>query len=351
MTAEGSSSVSPAGDSPDGRPLTPTVEPLPVPVYLLVEPMVPGKKVLDVTTRVGGPGAECLRRAGAADVISFVPERPSLAVPDAGVDIVLCGLPAVGSDEERGIWLAEIRRALGPDGFCVLRLPTAAFRDRAQAGAGMRTACADLLLGYFATVDIVEETQFGGVSFHVPGTEDLAVNESLARLSGASSHFVALCADCAERPWNLSESLLVPTDAGVSADAGAAGVSAGELAAWQSEVARLEARSADLSRERDGAREGAMTLRDRADRLERTVAALRKDVERFLRQISDDAAARELIALERDDLRRNLAAATRQAADASRELEKRQVALRTLEKEVVRLRAARGGAGNPSRKT
>jgi regulator of replication initiation timing len=89
-----------------------------------------------------------------------------------------------------------------------------------------------------------------------------------------------------------------------------------------------------------------MTLRDRADRLERTVAALRKDVERYLRQISDDAAARELLALERDDLRRNLAAATRQAADASREVERRQVALRTLEKEVIRLRAARRG-GTP----
>lgn len=351
MTATGPSPVSPAGGSPDGHPPTPVVEPLPVPVYLLVEPMVSGKKVLDVTTRVGGPGAECLRRAGAADVISVVPDRPSLPVPDAGVDMVLCGLSAVGSDEERGLWLAEIVRALCPGGFCVLRLPTVVFRDLAQAGAGMRTACADLLLGYFATVDIVEETQFGGVSFHVPGTDDLAVNESLTRLVGASSHFVALCTDCAERPWRLSESLLVPTDAGASADVGAAGVSAGELAAWQGEVARLEARSAELSRERDGAREGAMTLRDRADRLERTVAALRKDVERFLRQISDDAAARELIAMERDDLRRNLAAATRQAADASREVEKRQVALRTLEMEVVRLRAARGDAGNPSGKT
>jgi hypothetical protein len=327
------------------------VEPLPVPVYLLVEPMVSGKKVLDVTTRVGGPGVECLRRAGAAEVTSFVPDWPSLSAPDAGIDIVMCGLSAVGSDEDRGVWLAEIRRALGPGGFCVLRLPTAAFRERAQAGVGMRTACADLLLGYFATVDIVEETQFGGVSFHVPGTEDLAVNESLARLSGASSHFIALCADCPERPWSLAESLLVPTGAGGAADAGEAGVSAGELAAWQGEVARLEARSAELSRERDGAREEAMTLQDRADRLERTVAALRKDVERFLRQISDDAAARELIALEREDLKRNLAVATRQAADAAREAEKRQVALRTLEKEVGRLRAARGGAGSAGGKS
>jgi regulator of replication initiation timing len=226
-------------------------------------------------------------------------------------------------------------------------LAAAAFREDAQAG--VRAACADLLLGFFATVDIVEETQFGGVSFHVPGADDLAVNESLTRLSGASGHMVALCTDSAERPWNLSESLLVPTDAGGSTEASAAGASAGELAAWQGEVARLEGRCAELGREREEAREAAMTLRDRADRLERTVAVLRKDVERYLRQISDDAATRELLALERDDLRRNLDAATRQAADASREVERRQVALRTLEKEVIRLRAARG-EGRPTEK-
>ena len=348
MTVAGSPPVSPAGGSPDGRPRTPPVESLPVAVYLLIEPTVSGKKVLDIAPTAGGPGLEFLRRAGAVDVSSCVPDGPSLPVPDAGMDIVLCGLPAGCSDEERGVWLAELRRVLRPDGFCVLRLSTAALRDHAQAGAGMRTACADLLLAYFATVDIVEETQFGGVSFHVPGTDDLAVNESLTRLSGASRHLVALCADCAERPWKLSESLLVPTDAGDSTAVGEAGASVGELAAWQAEVARLEERCVELGRERDGAREGAMTLQDRADRLERTAAVLRKDVERFLRQISDDAAARELLALERDELRRNLDIATQNAADASREVERRQVALRTLEKEIVRLRAARGGTGRPT---
>jgi chromosome segregation ATPase len=108
-------------------------------------------------------------------------------------------------------------------------------------------------------------------------------------------------------------------------------------------VARVEARCADLAHERDSAREGAMTLQDRADRLERTAAALRKEIERTLRQVSDNAAARELLALERDDLRRKLAEATQKAADAEHELERRQGALRALEKEVVRLRAARGG--------
>ena len=349
MTAAGSPPFPPASDSPDGGHLAATlVEPLPIPFYLLVEPMVSGKQVLDVAAGVGGPGPECLRRAGAAEVICCAPAGPSLPVPDAGVDIVLCGLPVIRSDADRGAWMAEIRRVLRPGGFCVLRLAAAALRDDAQAGAGMRTACMDLLLAYFATVDIVEETRFGGVSFHVPGTDDLAVNESLTRLTGASEHLVAFCADGTERSWNLTESLLIPTEAG--APAGAAGVSAAELAAWQGEVARLEARCADLSREREDAREGGMTLQDRADRRERTFAVLRRDVERFLRQISDDAAARELLALEREEMQRILSAATQQAADASREVERRQIALRTLEKEVVRLRAARGGAGGPTGK-
>ena len=34
--------------------------------------------------------------------------------------------------------------------------------------------------------------------------------------------------------------------------------------------------------------------------MSKTVGVLRKDVERYLRQISDDAAARELLAMERD---------------------------------------------------
>jgi hypothetical protein len=349
MTATG---IPPAGDSSDGdSPSPPPVDPLPIPFYLLVEPMVSGKRVLDVGTHVGGPGPECLRRAGAAEVISCTPTGPSLPAADAGVDIVLCGLsvPVVRSDAERSVWLAEIRRVLQPGGLCVLRVAAAAFREDAQAG--VRAACTDLLLGFFATVDIVEETQFGGVSFHVPGADDLAVNESLTRLSGASGHLVALCADSAERPWNLPRvSWSRPTPA-APAQASAAGVSAGELAAWQGEVARLEARCAELSREREDAREGAMTLRDRADRLERTVAVLRRDVERYCarsatmrRRVSCSpwsATTCDGICLRRPE----------QAADASREVERRQVALRTLEKEVIRLRAARGGAGRPTEKT
>jgi regulator of replication initiation timing len=336
-----SSSASPAGESSGDQPLSPPVEPIPVSVYLLVEPVVRGKKILDIAS-AGGPGVEYLRRAGAAAVIACLPTGPSLPISDAEMDVVLCGLSlyVVRSDEERAAWLKEIRRVLHPEGLCVLRLASAALREDAQSGAGVRAACTDFLLTHFATVDMVDETPFSGVSFHVAGTEDLAVNESLTRLSGAASHLVAFCADSLERPWTLSESLLVPTDVGHEPEGG---ISTGELTAWQAEVARVEARCADLAHERDSAREGAMTLQDRADRLERTAAALRKEIERTLRQVSDNAAARELLALERDDLRRKLAEATQKAADAEHELERRQGALRALEKEVVRLRAARGG--------
>jgi hypothetical protein len=85
-----------------------------------------------------------------------------------------------------------------------------------------------------------------------------------------------------------------------------------------------------------------MTLQDRADRLDRIAASLRKDVERTLRQLSNDAAARELLTLERSELRRQLDETTRLANESAQLAEKRQVALRALEKEVARLRAARG---------
>jgi regulator of replication initiation timing len=229
-------------------------------------------------------------------------------------------------------------------------LAAASLRRDGQSGPGLRSACTDLLLAHFATVDTVEQTQFGGVSFHVPGTDDLAVNESLARLSGAADHIVAFCTDAAECPWALAESLLVPTEAGVGGGAGARSSSEEALTAWQGEVARLDARCTELARERDGARESAMTLQDRADRLERTLAGLRKEVERTLRQMSNDSAARELLSLECDELRRKLAEATQKAADSARELERRQILLRSLEKEVSRLRAARGGGARPAGK-
>jgi len=91
----------------------------------------------------------------------------------------------------------------------------------------------------------------------------------------------------------------VPTGSGIEGGAGE-----GELLAWRKEVERLTVHGADVGRERDVLRERQMMLQDRTEKMGKTVAVLRRDVERYLRQISDDAAARELLALERDQLRR-----------------------------------------------
>ncbi len=336
-TAQGH--AEPAEVAPPVTASTPSVE-IPMPIFLLLDSMVQGKKVLAVGLDQGGPRAQTLRRAGASEVVACVPDGLHLPVPDACADVALCGLSAdlVMSDDRLGVWLAEMARTLRPGGFCVLHLPATALHREGQPARGPLSACTDLLLAHFAIVDVVEQAQVTGLSFHVSGTDDLAVNESLLRMSGVPTHILAFCADGTERPWALAESLFVPTEVSGCVD------SPGELAAWQGEVVRLEARCADLAHERDGTREERMTLQDRTDRLERTVASLRKEVERTLRQLSNNSAALELATLERNELRRNLAEANRKADEAVQLAEKRQVALRTLEKEVARLRAARGQA-------
>jgi hypothetical protein len=69
---------------------------------------------------------------------------------------------------------------------------------------------------------------------------------------------------------------------------------------------------------------------------------LRKDVERYLRQMSDDAAGRELLLLERDQLRRRLTAIESEMVSGSREIDRQKAMVQALRKEVARLRAARG---------
>ena len=78
----------------------------------------------------------------------------------------------------------------------------------------------------------------------------------------------------------------------------------------------------------------------------KTVLTLRRDVERYLRQISDGAAGRELLALERDQLRRKLSAAEGELVSGARELERQKSSVQALRKEVARLRAARGEPGS-----
>jgi hypothetical protein len=273
------------------------------------------------------------------DVLSPARAGLPLPFPDGGADVVICALtPAeVVDDGRRAALLAEIHRILRHDGMCIVRVVAQALQA-AAAGISSRAALADMVLEHFATVDIVEETPFLAVSYFAPGSDDLAVSEAMARVGGKPSHFIALCTPAVERTWQLSESLLVPTGPGGGVEAGE-----GELAAWRAEVERLTAANVEIARERDDLRERQMMLEDRTERLGKTVLALRKDVERYLRQISDDAAGRELLVMERDQLRRKLTAAEGEIVTSGREVEKQKAGVQALRKEVARLRAARGG--------
>jgi len=312
--------------------------------YLFAEPFCIGKVVVDLSTG-GGPGAEMLRKAGAVDVL--FPARPGLPLPfpDGGADLVICALTAaeVTDDRQRAALFAEIRRVLRRDGMCVVRAVAAAL-ENAAVGVSLLAVLADMALEHFATVDIVEETPFRAVSYFIPGSDDLAVSEAMSKVGGKPSHLIALCTAAAERTWRLSESLLVPTGPGEGGEAGE-----GELAAWRAEVERLTAANVAIARERDELRERQMMLQDRAERLGRTVATMRKDVERYLRQIGDDAAARELLTLERDQLRRKIATLEGDVEAANREIDKQKSSVQALRKEVARLRAARGNPAGSGR--
>jgi hypothetical protein len=337
--AEGATPSGKGREEGSGR-LEPAPAPWGLSFYLFVEPFAVGKVVVDLSAR-GGPGSELLRRSGAMQVLT--PEHPGLPLPfpDRGADVVIAALDEaeITDDARRAASLGEIRRVLRNEGLCVLRV-VAQTLSGVAAGGSLRAALADLVLEHFATVDIVEETPFLTVSFFVPGSDELAVSEAMARVGGTPSHFIALCTPASERTWQLTESLLVPTGPGGGIEAGES-----ELAAWRAEVERLGALQADIARERDDLRERYMAVVDRAERLAKTVLGLRKDIERHLRQIGDDATGRELLTLERDQLRRKLTAAEGELTLASRELERHKANEVALRKEVARLRAARGGRG------
>jgi regulator of replication initiation timing len=327
------------GPRPEAGP--PSEPPWGLSFYLFVEPFAAGKVVVDLSA-AGGPGSELLRRSGAVEVLAA--EKPALPLPfpDGGADLVICALGGeeIADDARRASLLLDIRRILRREGMGIVRVVAQALEATA-AGVSLRAALADMMLEHFATVDIVEETPFLAVSYFVPGCEDLAVSEAMARVGGKPSHLIALCTPAAERTWQLSESLLVPTGRGATFE-----TSESEIAAWRGEVERLAAKSADLARERDELRELEMVLKDRLERLSKMVGAMRKDSERYLRQISDDAAGRELLSLERDQLQRRLAKAEADMLASSRELERQKASEQALRKEVARLRAARGGRGS-----
>jgi SAM-dependent methyltransferase len=318
--------ASDTGPTEVGPPATPADPALAA--YLLAEPFVAGKVVLDVAPRPRR-AAERLARANAGQVLPT--EDPPADLPAESVDVVVCAsrLAAVTDAVERQRWLSELRRVLRPDGFCLVRLPVAAL-----PGPDPVQAFEALLLDHFAVCDVVAESVLSGVSYLAPHTDDVAVNEELARFSGEPTHLVGLCAPAPTRPWSLPESLLVPLGAGLAAVA----PPTGEVAALHAELAALASRQDAACQERDALREATMSLQDRLDAQEQALSSLRRETERHLRQLSDDAAALEIAALERERLERRAASAERALESQATQLQQRNAELVALERELTRLR-------------
>src|SRR5207244_3265651 len=125
-----------------------------------------------------------------------------------------------------------------------------------------------------------------------------------------------------------------------------AGVLDGEMARLKAEgarlaaeVARLQAAARETSLERDGLRETLMSAQDSGDQRDATLVALRREAERHLKQISEDASALEMLALERDRAQRRAETAERTASEMEVALKRREVELARLERELARLRA------------
>jgi hypothetical protein len=329
VTAPAESSTLPASTLADA----------PLAAYLLAEPFVAGKVVLDVGPRPAR-AAERLGRAGAREVLTMEGPGPRIELPDGAVDVVLCvARLSTPGDVERHRWLAEIRRVLRGGGFALARLPAVSASGR---GSLARDGLVELLKAYFPMVDLVAESPIAAVSYLAPGTDEVAVNEELATFAAEPSHFVALCAESTQRSWHLPESLIVPLR-GEGAERVLAG--AQDLAALREELEGAEARHEDVCRERDALRDTLMTLQDQADRSEDSLSGLRREAERHLRQLSENASALELTTLENDRLEKRAASAERALESLGAQLQQRTAELTALERELGRLRGTKTVAG------
>jgi SAM-dependent methyltransferase len=272
--------------------------------YMVVEPFVTSRDVLDVEPahergidRLAVVGRARARRA------SWNGER--IDAPDRSFDVALCLRWMAGPAEEprsRNAMLDELRRVLRPDGFCVVRVAAPARGAEASRGERTRGELERWLRGWFAEVDVVAQVPFFGFTFTAPGAADVAVNEDLLPAEGAPMFHLAFCANGGERPYALTESLIVP----VTYPDG--------IPPSREEVGTLAARIAELTRERDALRERLMSAEDQRERLERAAVGLRRDAERLLHQLSEQAEALEVASLEREAQRRSEAVS---GADAS----------------------------------
>jgi hypothetical protein len=317
-------------------------------VYSFLEALVGGRSVADVWPLLG-EGRRRLERAGARRVLPMAPSGPPLPLEDGSVDVVLC-LSRFSSltNEERGRWLAELARVMSPTGFCVLRaqcLPGQETEGAADESGPLTQRTLAMLLGaHFSRADIVAETPFLGVSFFVPGTEEVAVNEDLSRLASSPAHNLVFCGRAEQPTWQFAESLLVPVEGlgELELRAGRAHLLETELGRLRAERDQLLGRCEELAVERDNLREAVMTALDQRERHETALGSLRRETERHIKQISDDAGALELATLERERAERRAERAERAATELEVALKRREVEVAQLEREVTHLRGRTG---------
>lgn len=332
----------PAGTDASGEPRH---DPAALAAYVLLEPLVEGRSVLDA-----GPGAprggELLRDAGAR-VENITTTTPQLPFGDGSFDVAL-RIEGTADVEGARAWAVELRRVLRPGGICVLRVPAQGERTVTDGEAGFTGASLEAALrGLFPIVDVLGEKAFLGVALSATGADGVALNEALMSTLDGPGSYIALCTTADARPWAVDESLLVPvgpmplaTPAAVEvlapvdpaptarATPGEAG-SAGELALLRAEMEQL--------------REALMAAEDQRDRRDATLAALRRETDRYLAQIAGTAQELETVTLERDRALRRAAELQAATAELTVALRRREVEATSAEREIAHLRARAGG--------
>jgi hypothetical protein len=297
-------------------------------LYALTQPFVGGRRVIELWPHLVGEG-EHLRAAGASEVSNLAPETPSLPLAEGAVDLVLCPnfLPSI-DPAVAAAWFREFARVLAPGGLCVLRAPVMGeFEINAWIPAGL-----------FAEIKVVEELAFGGVSFRVAGTEDMAIVGDLSPLMAPADHEIWIASVSAGGLPELSESLLVPLPGFPEAPAGRDGEpDEDEHAALVQRLADAEAALSAAERTRDEALLAAAARDDRAAVAETTVSSLRATVERQLRQLADVEVTLARLIAERDEAVGRSDAADARVHTAEAALRRREWEIDALRREVQRL--------------
>jgi hypothetical protein len=210
----------------------------------------------------------------------------------------------------------------------------------------------------FSAVDIVEEVAFGGVSFRVPGTDDLAIVGDLSPLAAPAEFEIVLCGKSPDALPRLGESLLVPLagyleQVGVAASAMleaddeqfAEALTAEALARAEADQIREEAEGIraeasrlrrEAERVRDEARLAAVAARDREVARDATIASLREATERQLRRIGELEAIVARTSAERDEAVTRAQTAEGAAREMESALKRRDWDVAGLEREVDR---------------